>query len=325
MVTGSPVFAGDDAEGFHHDGIRFNGKYVSPMSEPLHLRTLLATYPHTAALKSGEVASPRVALDFKDVTPVWSGFKAMVRHSAFDVAEMAVVTYLIAKSFGKPMVLLPAVMTGRIQHAWAIYNGAIYSGERGALTPADLQGKKVGIRSFTTTTGAWLRGMFANDYGLDLASVKWITFEDPHVAEYVDTSKRAPEGKTIIPMLLDGEIDAVLGDRSDDPRVKSLFGDPAAAADAWYQKHRIVPLNHMVVVSASLAKSRPDAVEEVYALLRESKRRAPPPEGIDTTPFGVDACRPALERIIDYAVQQRLIPRRFDVDELFDDTTRRMA
>jgi 4,5-dihydroxyphthalate decarboxylase len=76
-------------------------------------------------------------------------------------------------------------------------------------------------------------------------------------------------------------------------------------------------------VSADLAKSRPDIVEEVYALLREGKRRAPV-EGMDTTPFGVAACRPALERIIDYAVQQRLIPRRFDVDELFDETTLKM-
>lgn len=293
---------------------------MSAASEPLRLRTLLATYPHTAPLKNSEVTSPRVTLDFQDVRPVWSGFKAMVRRQEFDVAEMAIVTYLIAKSFGKPMVLLPAVMTGRIQHAWAIYNG-----ERGALTPADLKGRKVGIRSFTTTTGAWLRGMFENDYGLDLASVNWTTFEDPHVAEYVDTTERAPAGKTIIPMLLDGELDAVLGDRSDDPRVKSLFGDPAAAAEAWYQKHRIVPLNHMVVVSADLAKSRPDIVEEVYALLRESKRRAPLSEGMDTTPFGVEACRPALERIIDYAAQQRLIPRRFDVDELFDETTLKMA
>jgi 4,5-dihydroxyphthalate decarboxylase len=287
---------------------------------PLPLRTLLATYPHTAPLKNGEVTSPRIALDFKEVTPVWSGFKAMVRRQEFDVAEMAIVTYLIAKSFGKPMVLLPAVMTGRIQHAFAIYNGA-----HGTLTPADLNGKKIGIRSFTTTTGAWLRGMFENDYGLDLAGVRWITFEDPHVAEYVDTTERAPAGKAIIEMLLEGELDAVLGERSDDPRVKSLFGDPQAAAEAWYRKHRIVPLNHMVVVSAELAKSRPDAVEEVYALLREGKRRAPPPEGTDTTPFGVEACRPALERIIDYAAQQRLIPRRFEVDELFDETTLKMA
>jgi 4,5-dihydroxyphthalate decarboxylase len=292
---------------------------MSPDTGTVRLRTLLATYPHTAPLKNGEVKSDRVALDFIEVTPVWSGFKAMVRRREFDVSEMAIVTYLIAKSFGKPMVLLPAVMTGRIQHAWAIYNG-----ERGTLTPADLAGKRVGIRSFTTTTGAWLRGMFQNDYGLDLSSVRWVTFEEPHVAEYVDTTERAPPGKTIVQMLLDGELDAVLGDRSDDPRIKPLFGDPAAAAAAWHRKHGIVPINHMVVVSAELAKSRPDIVREIFALLKESKRRAAPaaPDGIDHLPFGVEACRPALARIIDYAAQQRLIPRRLTVDELFDDTTR---
>ena len=74
---------------------------MSAVSEPLRLRTLLATYPHTAPLKNGDVASARVALDFKDVTPVWSGFKAMVRRQEFDVSEMAIVTYLMAKSFGK--------------------------------------------------------------------------------------------------------------------------------------------------------------------------------------------------------------------------------
>jgi 4,5-dihydroxyphthalate decarboxylase len=287
-------------------------------TKPVRLRTLLADYPHTAALKSGEVSSERIAFDFADVTPVWTGFQSMVRRKAFDVSEMAIVTYLIAKSFGKPMVLLPAVMTARVQHAFAVYNS-----DYGKLTPPQLAGKRVGIRSFTTTTGAWLRGMFANDYGLDLASVNWVTFEEPHVAEYVDTTERAPEGKKIIPMLLAGELDAVLGDRSDDPRVKSLFGDPDAAAKAWVAKHKIVPLNHFVVVSGEFARLRPDLVEEVYAQLRESRRRAIT-AGANPPPFGVEACRPALEKIIGYAAEQRLIPKRFTVDELFDDTTRKM-
>jgi len=287
--------------------------------KPVRLRTLLAEYPHTAALRRGEVTSDHIAFEFADVTPIWAGFKQMVRQKAFDVSEMAIVTYLIAKSFGKPMVLLPAVMTARVQHAFAIYNG-----ERGTLTPPQLAGKRVGIRSFTTTTGAWLRGMFANDYGVVLQEVNWVTFEEPHVAEYVDTTERAPPDKKIIEMLLDGELDAVLGDRSDDPRVKSLFGDADAAAKAWVAKHKIVPLNHFVVVSEELARLRPDVVTEIYAQLRESRRRAVA-AGADPPPFGVEACRPALEKIIDYAAQQRLIPRRFTVDELFDDTTRKMS
>jgi 4,5-dihydroxyphthalate decarboxylase len=83
----------------------------------------------------------------------------------------------------------------------------------------------------------------------------------------------------------------------------------------------------MVVVSTELAKSRPDIVAEIFALLTESKRRAAAAgalaaaSGIDHIPFGIEACRPALARIVDYAAQQRLIPRRFTVDELFDDTT----
>src|SRR6201999_3003188 len=100
---------------------------------------LLANYAHTAPLKNGEITSDRLTLDFADVKPVWTGFKAMVRRHEFDVSEMAVVTYLIAKSFGKPMVLLPAVMTGRIQHSWAIYNA-----ERGTLSPDRVAGKRIG-------------------------------------------------------------------------------------------------------------------------------------------------------------------------------------
>lgn len=292
---------------------------MNDRSDLPRLRTLLGDYPHTAALKSGALRPRRFTFQFNDVTPVWDGFQPMVRRQAFDVSEMAIVTYLIAKSFDKPMVLLPAVVTGRFHHHYAVYNG-----ERGMLTPNDLAGKRIGIRSFTTTTGAWLRGTFQNDYGLDLSTVRWTTFEEPHVGEYVDTTERAPSGRKIIPMLLDGELDAVLGDRSDDPRVKWLFGDPDAAAAAWHKKHGIVPINHMVVVSSELAASRPDIVTEIYELLRDSKRHGAPAGSTEFLPFGIEACRPALERIIDYATQQSLIPRRFAVEELFDETMLRM-
>src|ERR1700746_3147728 len=142
----------------------------------------------------------------------------MVGEQAFDVCEMAIVTYLMAKAYQKPLVLLPATMLGRHQLAYAIYDG-----ERGVLSPGDLEGRRVGIRSFTTTTGAWLRGILANDYGVNLDKVHWVTFEDPHVAEDKDTTERAPPGKKIVEMLFDGELDAVIGDKSADPRAKPLF------------------------------------------------------------------------------------------------------
>jgi 4,5-dihydroxyphthalate decarboxylase len=281
------------------------------------LRTVLGEHPHVQAFKKGEIRSDLVEFEFINYSPTNTAFKPMVREQKFDVCEMAIVTYLMAKAYKKPLVLLPAVMLGRFQQVYALYNG-----ERGTMTPADLKGKRVGIRSFTTTTGAWVRGILANDYGVDLNGIHWVTFEDPHVAEYQDTTERAPPGKKIIQMLLDGEIDAVLGDSSDDPRLKPLFADPAAEAKLWYQKHGLVPVNHLVVVTEALATSRPDLVREIYRLLKLSKAQSKPKGDIDLVPFGVAANRKSLELIIGYAAEQALIPRRYSVDELFDDTTR---
>jgi 4,5-dihydroxyphthalate decarboxylase len=286
----------------------------------LRLRTVLGDYPHTAALKTGAVQADRVALELVPYSPTYAAFKPMVRELAFDVCEMAIVTYLIARAHGKKLVLLPAVMLGRYQHPYAIYNA-----ERGTLAPADLAGRRVGIRSFTTTTGAWIRGILANDYGVDLGRIEWVTFEDPHVAEYRDTTQRAPAGKKIVDMLLAGELDAVLGDRSNDPRIKSLFAAPESEAKAWCRKHDVTPINHLVVVKETLAQADPAAVEDIYRMLRASKEAVTPrPDAQDPVPFGVEANRNALALIIEYAAQQQLIPRRFTVDELFDDTTRRM-
>ncbi|QPF86246.1 ABC transporter substrate-binding protein [Bradyrhizobium genosp. L] len=287
--------------------------------EKLKLRTVLGNHPHVAAVKSGELRSDLFDLDFAEFTPTHTAFKPMVREQAFDVCEMAIVTYLMAKAHGKPIVLLPAAMLGRFQHGHALYRA-----DRGALAPADLAGKRVGIRSFTTTTGAWMRGILANDYGVDLDSIDWITFEEAHVAEYVDRTTRAPAGKTIIQMLKDGELDAVLGETSSDPALKPLLADPAGEAARWHQRHGVVPVNHLVVVSGQLAASRPDVVRGLYELLKRNKASAGSPGTPDVVPFGVEANRKSLQMIVDYCVQQALIPRRVAVEELFDDTTREL-
>ncbi|MGM4987313.1 ABC transporter substrate-binding protein [Tardiphaga sp. 841_E9_N1_2] len=279
----------------------------------MRLRILLGDHPHTAALKSGAITSDLVELDFADYKPTNKGFKPMVRDGAFDIAEMAIVTYLMARSYDKPMVLLPDVMMARHQFGFAVTSPAA-----GIAKPRDLEGKRVGIRSFTTTTGVWLRGMLANDYGVNLDAIEWITFEDPHVAEYVDSTTKAPAGKAIMQMLFDGELDAVLGEKSDDPRVAQLFPDVAAAEKAWLARHGVVPINHMVVVSKQLSDTRPDVVREVHRML-EASRAAAVGKSLS---FDADAMNRSLALITDYSAQQGLIPRRFSVDELFDDVTR---
>ncbi|WP_245309388.1 hypothetical protein [Bradyrhizobium retamae] len=278
----------------------------------MRLRTLLGDHPGTTAIKNGSIRSDLVEFDFAPYSPTNKGFKPMVREGAFDVSEMAIVTYLMARSFGKPMVLLPDVVLARFQHGHALYNA-----KAGKLTPRDLKGKRVGIRSFTTTTGAWLRGILSNDYSVDLDSIEWVTFEEAHVAEFVDTTRRAPAGKQIIQMLIDGELDAVLGEKSNHPDLKPLFADVAAEEKAWFGKHRVVPINHMVVVSRRLSEEHPDAVREVHRLLAESATASP------AAPcFSRDEMQRSLQLIIDYSAQQKLIPRAYAVEELFDDVTR---
>jgi len=294
---------------------------MSDNPDVLTLRALLGDYPNTAALKKGEIRSPRLNFDFADVKVPNHAFKRVVRDLEFDVAELAISTYLTAKAHNKPLVLLPVVVRGKFQHESIVCSAAR------PLAPSDLPGCRVGIRSHSVTTVTWVRGILQNDYGVDLDRVKWVTFEDAHVAEVRDpeTFERAPAGKDPMTMLLAGELDAAVmtGASLKDPRVRSLIPEPAAAAQSWYQRYQAVPINHMVVVRQSLLKSNPRAVEEVFRLLAESKKAAGLPAGTGPDPFplGVEANRKSLELVINYAAQQQLIPRRYPVDELFDDVT----
>lgn len=293
------------------------------MTKPV--RMLLGDYALTQALKKGEVKSSVVNLEFADVKTVSTAFKRVVRDLEFDCFELAIVTFLMAKASGKPLSLLPAVVMARFQHPHIVYNM-----ERGPLSPADLAGRRVGTRSYTVTTSTWLRGILADDYGVDLSRVKWVTFEEPHVAEFRDppSVERAPEGKELTAMLLAGEVDAaILPAVPTDPRLKPLIPDPPAAAEAWRKKYNAIQINHMVVVKESLSKSDPGAVREIYRLLGESKKAAklPKPGEVDVHPFGVEANRRNLEVVIDTVYRQGMIPKRFGVDELFDGVTRALG
>lgn len=290
------------------------------------LHTLLGDYGGTAAVKKGEVTSDLVTLSFADVKTPNTAFKRLVRDAEFDVGELAIVTFLQAKAFGKPYVLMPAVVVGRGQIHTIAYNS-----ERGTLKPGDLAGKRVGVRAYSVTTGVWVRGLLADQYGVDLDKVRWVTFEDPHVAEYHDPAiaERAPAGKQIAQMLIDGELDAaVLGNEFPDPRLKRLVPDAEAVDRQWAEAHGGVPINHMVVVRDAISKARPDVVKEVFRLLQESRKAAGGATmgtPLDPLRFGVEKNRRTLDAIIGFTHRQGLIPRRFSVDELFDDTTRALG
>ena len=223
------------------------------MAAPRRSRIALGDYPHTQAIKNKEITSSAVALDFADITPVYKAFAEMVRKTAYDVSEMAIVTYLQAKSHGKPLVLLPCVMLGRFQHGTLLYNSA-----RGELAMKDLPGRRVGVRSYTQTTGTWLRGHLQNDYGVDIYRVQWVNFEDAHVLEYRDPPfvERASDGQEPPRRWCST---ASSTPASSAPSCRPTRGSrassriPTRKRSRWRAKHGVVPLNHMVVVTESLA------------------------------------------------------------------------
>ena len=197
------------------------------------LRVALGDYPHTLPLKRGEITSPWLKLEFVEVKPLYQAFKPMVREHAFDASEMALVTYFQAKDHNKGLTLLPAAMLARFQHGTMLFNA-----ERGKLAPADLPGKRIGVRSYSQTTGVWIRGILENDYGVDLSGVQWVTFEDGHVAEATDPAGviRARKEQDITEMLIAGDLDAAVYGAAlpKDPRLQSVIPDPEAAARSWY-------------------------------------------------------------------------------------------
>ncbi|MEQ1775779.1 MAG: phosphate ABC transporter substrate-binding protein [Burkholderiales bacterium] len=288
------------------------------------LKALLGNYPNTLALKQGRVRDPHLAFEFADVETPHNAFKRVVRDLEFDVAELAIATFLTAKAHGKPLVLLPVAVRGKFHHESIMCR----AGE--ALTPAALAGRRVGIRSYSVTTVTWVRGILQNEYGLDLDRVQWVTFEDAHVAEVREPAScvRAAAGKDMASMLLAGELDAaVLAETYlHDPRFQFVISNPEAAAKEWYQRHRAIPVNHMVVMRQSLLEASPELAQRVFRLLVDAKNADPATvrtkDGMDPFPLGVDAMRNSLELIVQYAAQQGIVPRQYAVDELFSDVTR---
>ena len=284
----------------------------------LTLSCALKRYPTTEALLSGKVTSPNFDFEFHEIEPIHDAFKPMAREQRFDVSELAVFTFLQAYVYKKPVVLLPIVLASRFQHGCIVYNTDFHK----ELTPQTLRGKKVGVRAYTQTTGAWVRNILSVEHGLDLESVEWVIFEGAHLAEYQEPPfvTRAAAGTKLLPMLMSGQVDAgILGnDLPNDPKIKAVIPNAAQAGRAWFDKTGELPINHMLVVKRDLLRFRPDLVREIYSMFKKAKEAAPVAAGaIDMRPIGYDAIAPSLEVVTKLAYEQKLVPTKLSVDELF--------
>ena len=296
------------------------------------LKTALATYPHTKALKDGSVSAPGVQFDWVEVSPIVGAFRRMVRTLEFDVTEMAITTYLTARSFGKPFTALPLFVMRQFHHAPIVYNV-----KSGVQSPKDLEGKKVGVRAYTVTTGVWVRGILASEYGVDLDKITWVVVDEEHVTEYQKPSNVLEKPKANLgEMVASGELAAAIGaGKVDSPDVKPLFANVGDVEAAWYRKTGIYPVNHTVVVKDSLLRDDPTLAPRLFTAFADAKAaflrglasdQSPEAQalarrrsvvGDDPLPYGLAKNRKAMEAIIRFAHEQKILPRMVKPEEMF--------
>lgn len=289
---------------------------VGTMTARTPLRTLLGDYPTTHALRQGSLTSPTVPLAFADVAVPHKAFKRVVRDLEFDVAEIALMTLLMAQSRGVPLKLLPVVVFSRNPLRNLVCDRA-----RRPLTPADLAGCRIAVRSYTTTTAVWIRALLADQFGVDAGRTQWVTLDEGHVAGVPDPPNvhRDTSGSDLMTMLSDGAVDAVIVDPIPaDQRFGSIVPDPEATFRAWQERHGARTLNHVIAIRESLADNE-DVMRELFRMFRESRELGGQAVDQASTPLGFEANRNNLDVAIAVADTQHLLGRRLTVDDLVTD------
>ncbi|MEW2521360.1 ABC transporter substrate-binding protein [Actinacidiphila alni] len=313
------------------------------MVEPV-LSTVTRTQGANAALKDGTVTPDGCRFAFEEVPVLVHAFRRMVRGLEFDVSEMALTTYLVAKAHGARFTAVPAFLVRGFHHGAVLHNPAV----SGLTGPADLTGRRVGVnRGYTVTTGVWARAVLGAEYGVDLAKVTWVLSGDEHVAAYRPPANVEPmaPGRTLEELAVSGELAAVIGVDATAPELVPLVPDPERAAVAALLRDGTYPINHLVVIKDELLERHPGlgadvlraftrakdlyvqrlragAIEEPTKADRLYSRVMEMTGGADPLPYGVEANRQVLEALMRHAVDQRILERPLPLEELFAEGAR---
>jgi 4,5-dihydroxyphthalate decarboxylase len=320
------------------------------MTQP-RLKIAIATNGHTKDIKSGAAPIAGVESEFVEVVPIIGAFRRMVRDVEFDVCEMAPTTYMIARALGAPFIALPIFVMRRFHHG-----GFVVRPDSGIKEPKDLEGRQVGVRAYSVTTGVWTRGIFVNEYGLDSSKVTWVVDDEEHVSslKLPPNVVHAPDGKSLASMMASGELQAGFSgpagigragpptgaweqrDQASAVTYPELIADVPEVEAQWFRDTGIYPIHGLIVVKDEhikrhpwLARSLMDAfVAAKNPYLEQLKRgQGDSPEDkryrnflslmSDPLPYGMAANRPSIEALVTYSLQQKLIPSRPELAQVF--------
>ena len=321
----------------------------------LRLSVAMGDYDRTRPIADGRVKIDGVDPAVMLLTPEEMFFRAM-RHRAFDICELSLSSYVISVARGDPHYIAVPVYLSRAFRHTSIYIRT----DKGIEKPEDLRGRRIGIAEYQLTANVWARGILEEDHGVRPSDIVWVRggMDTPGRPEKIalalpdDVSvEPAPEGATLNGMLTAGDIDGFIGPRSlrcfDDghPKVGRLFRDSFAAADAYYRRHGVFPIMHVLALRRSLAEDHPwlpgallkaftrakdmaqaalgdtSAAKATLPFLEDNLERARSLMGTDFWSYGVAGNEKTLDTFLGYHHAQGLSPRRVRVEELFHSAT----
>jgi 4,5-dihydroxyphthalate decarboxylase len=295
-------------------------------------------------LATGEIRPDRIELaveDFDNVVPV---FRRMARGLEWDVAEMAVTTYLTAKAHGVKFTAIPVFPWRDFHHGKIMTRPAA-----GVRTGKDFEGRRIGVnRGYTVTAGVWSRAILAEECGTDLSAVTWVRTGDEHVAAWVPPANvTGPEaGKTLAGLLDAGEVDGSVGAALKGPGIEQLYPDGMAAGMAALRGRGLYPINHTIVVRDEVLEDDPSVAARLVEAFVASKAAyvadlktgaitdPTEPERLhlavmevlhDPLPHGIPANRAVLKTLIGHAAAQGILPGPVAVEALFAPGTQHLA
>ena len=248
------------------------------MSTKLQLTLAAGDYDSIRALKEGTVEPDGIELTILTDMTAEVRHARMLRGRQFDVAELSMSNYLVAKDNGLPFIAIPVFLHRRFRHGFAFVNTT-----KGIDKPTDLIGKRIGVGSYHATSNLWLRGILEHDFNLPHNQIHWFKEEEekiPWQAPPGLSIQKTPAGKNIVDMLLAGELDAVIDPEvirpvaTKDPRVRRLFPNYRDLEIDFFKRTGIFPIMHTTAIKQEIVDKHPWVPASLMNAFEESKKLA---------------------------------------------------
>jgi len=317
------------------------------MSKQVHLTLACGDYEIIRAPKEGTVKPDGIELTV--LTDMTSDIRhwRMIRNHEFDVAELSMSNYLMAKYIGLPFAAIPVFLHRRFRHGFIFLNAT-----KNIRKPTDLVGKKVGLRNFQATANLWIRGILEHEYQVPHKSIQWFK-QDEEEVEWSPPSglyiQRVAAEKNVERMLVEGELDALIHPEliqpilDKDKRVTRLFPSYRDLEIEYFKRTGIFPIMHTTAIKQEVVEKYPWVPINLMQAFEKSKKaaynRMENPRivplawfrhfleeqdeilGADPWVYGLgDNNRKNLETLMQYSQEQGLLGRKMALDELFINT-----